>query len=132
MAFLLDTDWAIYALNGELKTGQTLRRLRGAQVAVSIVTVAELYDGAFSSPNPEAKLTRTRHFPSSYRHLAIDDAVAETFAEVRSMLRRLGQLIPDFDLVIASTALVYDLTVLTFNTRHFQRITDLKLYEISE
>jgi predicted nucleic acid-binding protein len=37
-------------------------------------------------------------------------------------------LIEDFDLVIAATALHYDLTLLTFNRRHFERIPDLRLY----
>jgi predicted nucleic acid-binding protein len=51
------------------------------------------------------------------------------FAEVRSFLRRRGQLIPDFDLLIAATALHHDLTLLTFNRRHFLRVPDLKLYQ---
>jgi predicted nucleic acid-binding protein len=38
-------------------------------------------------------------------------------------------LIPYLDLLIAATALAYDLTLLTRNRRHFQRIPDLKLYE---
>ncbi|MER3559173.1 MAG: hypothetical protein C4336_06790 [Armatimonadota bacterium] len=51
------------------------------------------------------------------------------FAEIRAHLRRRGELIPDFDLLIGATALVHDLTVLTFNLRHFQRIPELKLYQ---
>jgi tRNA(fMet)-specific endonuclease VapC len=53
----------------------------------------------------------------------------ERFAEVRSFLRRRGQLIPDFHLLIGATALHHDLTLLTFNRRDFQRIPDLKLYQ---
>lgn len=130
MAFLLDTDWAIHALNGQEMAGRTLRHLRNARIEVSIVTIAELYEGAFRSPNPQAQLMNIRHFLSAYRRRPIDDSVAETFAEVRSTLRRRGALIPDPDLVIAATALVHDLTVLTSNTRHFQRVPDLKLYQI--
>jgi tRNA(fMet)-specific endonuclease VapC len=50
------------------------------------------------------------------------------FAELRAFLRRRGGLISDFDIIIAATALHYDLTVLTFNVRHFQRIPDLRIY----
>jgi predicted nucleic acid-binding protein len=53
----------------------------------------------------------------------------ERFAEVRSFLRHRGQLIPDFDLLIGATALHYELTLLTFSRRDFQRIPDLKLYQ---
>jgi predicted nucleic acid-binding protein len=52
----------------------------------------------------------------------------ERFAEIRSFLRRRGELIADFDLLIGATALYYDLTVLTYNKRHFKRIPDLKIY----
>lgn len=53
----------------------------------------------------------------------------ERFAETRASLRGRGQLIPDFDMLIASTALHHDLTILTFNLRHFQRIPDLEIYQ---
>ena len=37
-------------------------------------------------------------------------------------------MIENVDLLIAATALVHDLTLLTFNRRHFERIPDLRLY----
>jgi tRNA(fMet)-specific endonuclease VapC len=55
----------------------------------------------------------------------------ERFAETRAYLRRRGQRIADFDLLIAATALHHDLTLLTFNLRHFERVPDLKLYQPS-
>ncbi len=53
----------------------------------------------------------------------------ERFAETRAFLRRRGELISDFDILLGATALHHDLTVLTFNVRHLQRIPDLKLYQ---
>jgi len=53
----------------------------------------------------------------------------ERFAEIRAYLRRGGELISDFDILIGATAVFYDLTVLTYNMRHFKRIPDLKLYQ---
>ena len=44
------------------------------------------------------------------------------------MLRRQGQLIPDLDLLIAATALAHDLTLVTRNRHHFERIPDLRLH----
>ena len=52
----------------------------------------------------------------------------EIFARIRAALRRRGQMISDFDILIASTALQYELTLLTRNTRHFARIPNLRLY----
>ncbi len=56
----------------------------------------------------------------------------ERFAGIRALLRKSGQPIPDFDILLAATALYHDLTVLTFNRRHLSRIPDLKLFEESE
>ena len=56
------------------------------------------------------------------------EAVMLRFARMRSELRRQGNLIPDFDLLIAATALEHDLILMTRNTRHFARIAGLRLY----
>lgn len=53
----------------------------------------------------------------------------ERFAETRALLRRRGQGLADFDLLIAATALRHDLTLMTFNFRHFERVPGLKLYQ---
>jgi predicted nucleic acid-binding protein len=52
----------------------------------------------------------------------------ERFAFIRADLRRRGQLIPDLELLIAATALHHDLTLLTRNVRHFDRIPELRRY----
>jgi tRNA(fMet)-specific endonuclease VapC len=42
-------------------------------------------------------------------------------------LRKLGKPIGDFDLLIASTCLRNDLTLLTDNTGEFERVENLKM-----
>lgn len=68
-------------------------------------------------------------FLSPFRFLDLNDGIARHFGELRALLRRRGEMISEFDVVVAATALHHDLTVLTFNVRHFQRIPDLKLYQ---
>ncbi len=58
----------------------------------------------------------------------LNDPIMEQFAEVRAYLRRRGELISDIDILLGATALHYDLTLLTYNTRHFKRIPQLKMY----
>jgi predicted nucleic acid-binding protein len=53
----------------------------------------------------------------------------ERFAFIRGELRANGQLIGDADLLIAATALEHDLTLVTQNLHHFNRIPGLKLYQ---
>ena len=50
------------------------------------------------------------------------------FAELRSDLRRQGQLISDFDLLIAATAVHKGLTLITRNRRHFERVANLLMH----
>jgi hypothetical protein len=69
--------------------------------------------------------------PRGVAHAYHTKPIMERFAEARSFLRKHGQLISDFDLLVGATALHHDLTVLTFNLRDFQRIPDLKLYQPS-
>ncbi len=128
MRYLIDTDWIINALHGQRRAGTGIRRIGPSQIAVCWLSVAEAYESAFATVNPEAHLRSLRHFLSQFRILTINDGIAELFAEHRALLRRRGEMIPDFDLMIAATALHYDLTVLTFNIRHFGRISDLRIY----
>ena len=47
----------------------------------------------------------------------------------RGRLRKEGKAIGDFDLLIASTCLHYDLTLLTDNIKHFGMVENLKILE---
>src|SRR5215211_5953512 len=83
------------------------------------------------SAHPEATLAEFREFLGAYAHLPLTDRIIERFARSRAPLRRQGQLILDMDLFIAATALEADLILVTRNTRHFERIAELKLYQLS-
>ncbi len=131
MRYLVDTDWLIDAAIGRAAAVRTLERLSTDGLAVSIIAVAELYEGAFGTPDPEEALAEFREFLSDYALLPLTDPIIERFARLRAALRQQGQLIPDMDLLIAATALEEDLTLITRNVRHFERIPELKLYQPS-
>ena len=57
----------------------------------------------------------------------LDRAAAERAAEVRRKLDRIGQPIGMGDSLIAGIALVHGLPLFTRNTKHFERVPDLKL-----
>ena len=129
--YLLDTDWVIQALALRQPAARLLHNLEGSVMYISHTSVSELYDGAFTSSNPDAQLTIFRQFLSGYRFLGLDDSLMERFAETRIFLRRRGQSIADVDLLIASTVLHHDLTLLTVNVRHFERVPGLRLCQPS-
>ena len=43
-----------------------------------------------------------------------------------------GTMLDDFDMIVASTALAYNLTLVSNNKRHFGRIESLKLVNWAE
>lgn len=127
--YLLDTDWIIQTLGGRQPAVQALNRLASSPIYVSYVSVGEIYEQAFRTVDPQAHLIGFRQFLGRYQMLTLTDLIMERFGEVRAFLRRRGELIGDCDILIAATALADDLTLLTSNRRHFQRIPDLRLFE---
>ncbi len=127
--YIVDTDWIIQGLAGYEPAVGTIVRLATSRVYISIVTVGEIYERAFLFANAQAHLDSFRVILARYQVLNLSDPIMEHFTEIRAYMRRRGQMISDFDILIAVTALVHDLTVLTFNRRHFERIPDLTLYQ---
>jgi tRNA(fMet)-specific endonuclease VapC len=129
MAYLIDADWIINAIAQKRQADTILDTLIPAGISISIITLAEVYERAFGSPNPEAYLDTLRQFISNFQLLTIDEAIITKFAEVRSTLRRQGRIIPDFDILVGVTAIHHDLTLLTFNIRHLDRIPQIRIYQ---
>lgn len=61
--------------------------------------------------------------------IPFSEKVAARFGTESARLRRLGQPLPDFDLVIAATALQHGLTLLT-EDRHFERFPSLVIQSL--
>lgn len=127
MRYLVDSDWIIDATIGRARALETLDRLSADGLGVSIVSVAEIYEGAFSVEDPAPSLRALRNFLDDFAVLPVTDHAAEQFARLRSELRAQGRLIPDLDLMIAATALSTDLVLVTRNVRHFARVPGLRL-----
>jgi tRNA(fMet)-specific endonuclease VapC len=129
MRYLLDSDWIINLLAGKKDAQDKIQRIDPDEIGISLITVAEIYESAYHFANPDAHIEKFRAFLKNFHLPDLNLPIMETFAEVRAHLRRRGQIIPDFDILLAATALQYDLVILTNNRKHFERIPDLKIYE---
>ncbi len=96
-------------------------------IAISTVVLAELYSGAYQHPNPSRLLALIADLLQEVAVLDFDSACAEQFGKVQGGLLRQGIMVPETDLMIASVALIYDLTLVTHNTADFQNIPGLRL-----
>ena len=120
--YLLDTDWVIHYLNEHQGIVQRLDALLDDGLGLSIISLAELYEGVYYSRDPEGDEQDLNDFLRGMTILGIDEVVCKIFGRQRGRLRAEGLLIGDTDLLIAATALQYDLTLLSNNRRHFERI----------
>src|SRR5919109_3384705 len=128
--YLIDTDWVIDHLNQIDRVVNRLRELRPQGLALSIASLAELYEGVHYSRDPESSQQALDAFLEDVTVLGIDEEICKLFGRERGRLRRQGALIGDFDLLIAATGLHFGLTVLTNNRQHFERIEGLRLESI--
>jgi len=126
-SFLLDTDWVIDHFNGVGAVTRRLQALQGQGLALSIISVAELWEGVHSSKDPARSEAMLTEFLSGVVILGIDEEVCQRFGRIRGSLRGAGKLVGDFDLLIAASALRHDLTLLSNNRRHFERIEGLRI-----
>ena len=61
----------------------------------------------------------------TYPLYTLTDPALRTFGELKAELRKIGQTIAEFDLLIASVAVAENYTLVTNNTRHYSRIYNL-------
>lgn len=130
MSYLVDTDILISAAGGWPDAQQLIADISNDGAAISIVSLGEIFEGAFGGLEPAGTqgLMRLRAYLEGFHIINLNDPVMERFARLRADLRRQGRLIPDFDILIAATTLEHRLTLVTHNLRHFQRFPDLVIY----
>ena len=127
MRYLVDTDWVIDHLHGREPVVRRLELLAPQGLGMSIVSLAELYEGVFYSTSPQENEEALHNFLESVDIFYLEDGVCRIFARERGRLRAAGMVIGDFDILIGSTAIYYELTLLTNNRRHFGRMDDLSI-----
>lgn len=128
MSVLIDSDWVISYLSNRPDAVVLFNRLIQDDIAISIVTYAEVYEGIYYGRDPQHAEVIFRQFIRGVRVIGITRTIARRFATIHGALRAQGLLIPPPDIFIAATAIHYNLPLVTRNVRHFQRIPGLTLH----
>jgi tRNA(fMet)-specific endonuclease VapC len=132
MKYLIDTDWVIDHLKGEERVVKQLEELASEGVAISVISLAEIYEGVYYSRNSAKSQQLLEEFLApDLEVLNVDQEICKVFGKERGRLRQFKKIISDFDLLIASTCLHYDLTLLTNNRRHYEMVEGLKILSLS-
>src|SRR5712691_2990915 len=124
---LLDTGWIIRHFRGTQAYTQNIVAIGAPQLAVSVVSIAELYEGVVRSRTPAADERALFLFLADKTILPVTPDICRLFGEHRARLRQQNQLIGDLDLLIAATGISHDLTLLTPSRRHYARVPALRI-----
>lgn len=125
---LLDSGILILHLRNQKRTTQLLRVLsRTEQLAVSVVTRTEILAGSTTQNRFE-----TRRFLGRFSGLPVTAAIADRAGDISSTLRQNGLTVEVPNAIIAATAILHNVPLLTLNRKHFEIIPGLRLYPVPE
>lgn len=102
-------------------------RLAGSEnCMISEITLAELKFGVENSLQREKNALALANFLSGIIIIPIFSSF-DVYAKEKARLRKLGQMVDDFDLLIAATAVANDLIMVTNNQAHLGRVNGVKI-----
>lgn len=124
MSFLLDTDTcSAYIRANRRVLNRFVQHSGGLHVAT--VTMGELYVWALRRRAPAQRLQQVQDLLRQVVILDVTLPVARKYGEIQAILLDAGTKAPEMDLLIAVTALVHGLILVTHNTRHYTNVPGL-------
>lgn len=130
LAYLVDTDWVIDHFHGVEGVTRKLEELRPAGLGISIVSLAELYEGIHYSRDAARGREVLTRFLDGVTVLPLDEGICDRFGLERGRLRQQRQSVGDFDLLIAATCLRHGLRLCSNNRRHFEIVEGLEIVSV--
>lgn len=130
MAYLIDSSVAIDLERRRVAIVALRDRFGGEGMAIATITLSELLVGVHRADDPGRQARRQENLDrliALVRVLPFDEEIARWHARIAAELTAAGESVGAHDLIIASTAIVHDMTLLTLDLRHFPRIPGLSM-----
>lgn len=124
---LCDTDVVSYLFNGHPQAQYFHPFLNGQTLAISFMTVGQLYYSAYKANWGPTKITKLEYHLKNYVVLPYDYQLCLKWAETRCACENDGYPIEQGDCWIASCALRHDCALATNNGKHFKHVSGLSL-----
>jgi len=125
--YLLDTDTCVDLLRNVPSVVEKLRTLAPDDCGISVVTSFELFAGASRAGNPRREARKVQALLNVVEEISFGPDAARRAGLLRFELESAGMPIGPYDLLIASHALVLDLTLVTANAEEFGHVPGLSL-----
>lgn len=128
MKYLIDTDLLIDFLHARRNAVDILKPLFKEGVALSTVTLAEFWYGAYFGPYEERERNALSQFlaVTIMTLFPVNERIAEYYGEIQASLTKRGVKGNGFDVLIAATAMAHGLTLVTGNAKDSKKIEGLK------
>lgn len=127
MTHLLDTNTCIAVMKGNPQVKAQMAGHPPDELAVSVITIYELFSGVERCEQPANEMLKIERLTKPIHVLPFDEAGASSAAGIRWELEQAGKVIGPYDLLIAGHAKSLNLTVVTNNTREFNRVSGLNV-----
>ena len=128
LRYLLDTNICIYiAKERPPSVAKRFAKLEVGTVGMSLITFGELRYGAEKSASSTRALEALEQLIGLIPVIEPTATVGATYGVLRAHLERLGTPIGGNDLWIAAHAQTLGMTLVTNNTREFERVPKLKV-----
>lgn len=130
MNYLLDTDIVIEYLRGNKKVVDKLIELSFEDLYLPIISLAELFYGAYNSYNKDKHLQGLLRFLGIIKISNLNFEICKHFGKIKSELRKKGKLIDNFDLLISCISIFNNQILVTNNDKHYKNIKGIKIMNI--
>lgn len=130
MAVLIDTSILVAFERGQLDVAARVTGREAEEAFLSVISASELLHGAHRAADPAIRARRLAFVEAilaRFPVLEIDLEVARAHAALWSDLAQQGEMIGGHDAWIAATCIARDLTLVTANTREFNRVPGLRV-----
>jgi tRNA(fMet)-specific endonuclease VapC len=125
--YILDTNTLIYFFKGMGKVHHTLLKTPPSEIGIPTIVLYEIEVGIAKSNSPQKRIQQLTSLTTLINIISFDEKEAKTAAIIRTDLEKIGTPIGPYDILIAATALSHNDTLVTHNTKEFERIPNLKL-----
>ena len=124
---VVDTDIASYIFNWHSSAPGYVESLRGSELVLSFMSVAELRMGAIAAGWGSRRRGLLEQFMQGFRIVQSDDAICGIWAKVRAEVRSAGAHVSPQDAWIAATAIELGAPLATNNRKDYVNIPILRL-----
>jgi len=125
--YMLDTNIIIYTIKNRPAKVRELFQQHDGLMRVSSVTLGELMYGAEKSKQVERNLFDIEALMARLDVASFDVSAAQHFGQLRAELYKIGKPIGPYDMMIAAHARALGLTLVTNNSKEFERVPGLRL-----